>query len=134
MSLTLVVPSAAPPTLNVLLYGPEGSGKTFGACSAPGPILVANGDGTGALADARAHFGDEKIREVTVDGPRALDEIELHLLAGGDGERSVVLDSLPSIYVALIDFYAAGGRPSLPNYGDARCAWTASVAFCATFR
>jgi hypothetical protein len=43
--LDFVQPSAVAPTMNILLYGPGGTGKTVNACSAPGPILVGNAEG-----------------------------------------------------------------------------------------
>lgn len=118
MPLTFVEPTGSK-TLNVVLYGPEGSGKTWGALSAPPPILYLNAEGRGAVEDARQHHGADNIREAVVDSPRVLDDAELYLRDGGDGVKSVVLDSLSSVYQALVDHFSGGGKPSLPNYGDA---------------
>ncbi len=119
MPLTFVEPTSSPPTLNIVLYGPEGSGKTWGSLSAPGPILYLNAEGRNGVDDAREHYGAAHIHEVTIDSPQVLDEAELYLRGGGEGEQTVVIDSLSSAYRALVDHFSGGGKPSLPNYGDA---------------
>lgn len=118
MSLTFVEPETTPQTVNVLLYGPPGTGKTVAACSAPGPILAINAEGTGAFRFARKLFGDEKIREVRFEGGRTLDEAYQHLRSGDGGERTVVLDTIGEVYEALVADYAGNGRPQLQHYGD----------------
>lgn len=113
-----IEPSKAPPTLNILLYGPGGTGKTVNACSSPGPILAANAEGEGALRFARGLHGNDKIREIDVTGANVLDEIYVYLKEGKGGEKTLILDSLGEIYQRLIDELAGTGRASLQNYGD----------------
>lgn len=106
----------APPTLNLCLYGPGGTGKTVAACSAPGPVVVANAEGPGALRFAREKYG-EKIREVEVTGAETLDEIYLYLKEGSGKEKTVVIDTVGEVYGAMLANFG-GARPSLQNYGD----------------
>jgi len=106
----------APPTLNLCLYGPGGTGKTVAACSAPGPVVVANAEGPGALRFAREMYGD-KIREVEVTGAETLDEIYLYLKEGKGKEKTVVIDTVGEVYGAMLANFG-GARPSLQNYGD----------------
>lgn len=116
MSLTFVEPTTAPPTLNICLYGPGGTGKTVGACSALGPILVANAEGPGALRYSREKYGD-KIREVEITGAETLDELYLYLREGKGKEKTVVIDTVGEVYGAMLANYG-GARPTLQNYGD----------------
>lgn len=115
--LTFVEPSAAAPTVNILLYGPGGTGKTVNACSAPGPILVANAEGESALRFARGLWGDEKIHEKPVSVAKDLDDIFLHVREGCE-EKTLLVDSVGEIYQRLVEELAGGGRASLQNYGD----------------
>lgn len=116
MSLTFVDPKASGQTMNVLLYGPPGSGKTVGACSAPSPVLVVNAEGPGALYYARKLHG-KAIREVRFEGADTLNDAFLYLRDGGGDERSVVIDTIGEAHRTLLEGYG-GERPSLQNYGD----------------
>lgn len=126
MTLTFVEPSATEPTLNFLLYGGPGNGKTTGACSAPGPILVVNSEPGNPLRYAREVYGDDKIHEAKVEGRGTLEDVFFHLREGAD-EKTVVVDSLGELYATVLREIAGGGKPTLPNYGDAT---TAVERFC----
>lgn len=117
MSLTFVQPSATEPTQNILLYGPPGTGKTIGATSAPGPVLVLNGEGPGGVRRAREIHGADKIREVKVTGKPVLDEAYLYLLERNGGEKTVVIDTVGEVYRILLE-EIGGDRPTLQNWGD----------------
>lgn len=125
MSLSFVDPAERPAQLNALLYGGVGIGKSTGACSAPGPVLVVEAEPGNPLDFARRKFGNDHIRQVDMTGGEVLDEVGLYLREGGDGARTVVLDSLGEIYRVLVEELAADGhpnlrgKPSLDNYGDA---------------
>lgn len=116
MPLEFVQPSATEPTLNFLLYGPAGTGKSTGAASAPGPILYGNAEGPNALRFARRTFGDEKFHEFPVKGKADLDAIYLHCRDGCE-ERTVVLDSIGEVYEKLIH-ELGGDHPTIQQWGD----------------
>lgn len=116
-TLTFVKPTPAGTTMNVLVYGPPGTGKTVGACSAPGPILVLNAEGPGALRKAREVHGDRDIREVAVTGKKILDDAYLYLRDREGAEKTVVVDTVGEVYRVLLE-EMGGERPSLQNYGD----------------
>lgn len=115
--LDFVQPSAVAPTMNILLYGPGGTGKTVNACSAPGPILVGNAEGESALRFARGKWGDEKIHEKAITCAKDLDDIFVHVRDGCE-EQTLVIDSVGEIYQRLVEELAGSGRASLQNYGD----------------
>jgi hypothetical protein len=117
MSLTFVEPSAVAPTLNILLYGPGGTGKTVNACSAPGPVLVGNAEGESALRFARGKWGDDKIHEKAISCAKDLDDIFVHVREGCE-EKTLVIDSVGEVYQRLVEELAGSGRASLQNYGD----------------
>lgn len=119
MSLTFIEPSARPKTLNVVLFGPAGQGKTTGALSAPGPIVFGNAEGENGARYARRAFPDKTIREFVITGRKDLDDLELYLADGADGGKTVVLDSVGEIYAILVREYAKGGTPQIQHYGDA---------------
>jgi hypothetical protein len=115
--LDFVQPSAVAPTLNILLYGPGGTGKTVNACSAPGPILVGNAEGESALRFARGKWGDDKIHEKAITSAKDLDDIFVHVREGCE-EKTLVIDSVGEVYQRLVEELAGSGRASLQNYGD----------------
>lgn len=120
--MTLTFEQSRPKTeLSVLLYGPEGCGKTVAAASAPGPILYLNADSPSALRFARRKFADTEIREVKITGRQSLDAAYLYLADGGDGTRTVVLDSMGRIYDVVLQSISKDDRhPTLPEHGDAQ--------------
>lgn len=118
MPLEFVKPKASAPTLNIIAYGREGVGKTTGALSAPGPVLYLNAEGENAAKFARRKYGDDKIRELTVTGKATLDAAYLYLRDGGEGEETIVLDTISSVFQVILDDFSGGGKPTLPNYGD----------------
>lgn len=115
--LDFVQPSAVAPTLNILLYGPGGTGKTVNACSAPGPVLVGNAEGESALRFARGKWGDDKIHEKAITCAKDLDDIFVHVREGCE-EKTLVIDSVGEVYQRLVEELAGSGRASLQNYGD----------------
>lgn len=115
--LDFVQPSAVAPTLNILLYGPGGTGKTVNACSAPGPVLVGNAEGESALRFARGKWGDDKIHEKAIVTAKDLDDIYMHIREGCE-EKTLVIDSVGEVYQRLVEELAGSGRASLQNYGD----------------
>ena len=76
MALELFSTEKLPSTVNVLLYGPAGAGKSTAAASAPGPVMFINLEGPNALHYARksAREAGTEVLEVRVDwgdDPRA---------------------------------------------------------------
>jgi hypothetical protein len=130
MTLKLVEPGAAPLTFNILEYGKPGTGKTVGALSAPGPILLVNAEGENAARFGRQKHAGTKINEVEVTGAAVLDEVLLHL-RDKPTEKTVVVDSIGEIFIVLLTEIANGGKPSLPNYGDVT---TKIERFCRALR
>jgi hypothetical protein len=101
--------------VNVCLYGPPGSGKTVAACSAPGPLLVLNAEGSSGLRFARRHVGADKIHEVEFKGQATLDSVRHHLQSNL-GEQTLVVDSVGEVYAGLLR-ELGGLVPSLQQYG-----------------
>lgn len=118
MSLTFTKPDLESATWNVMLYGPGGNGKTVGACSAPGPILLVNADGPDGSRKTHAIYGD-KIREVPFEGPQTLDEVYLYL-QGDEGKeiKTLVLDPLGEIYQKIFEQLGGERKDVLKNHGD----------------
>lgn len=106
--------------LGILLFGPEGEGKTTAAASAPGPILYANADRPGGLRFARRHFPKTEFLEIPVDGKAVLETLYVELKSGTwDGIETVILDSLGRLYdVVLASMAKDDKHPTLPERGD----------------
>lgn len=130
MALEFVDPDEHPTTLNCILYGAPGVGKTTGALSAPGPLLYVNAEGpNAAMFGRRFHVGSE-IREVSVESGETLNEVLLYLRDDHNIE-TVVVDSIGAIFQAVLDGYTGGGKPTLPQYGDTT---TEIERFCRALR
>lgn len=87
-----------PPTQlhpNILLYGGPKTGKTLGACSAPGPVALINADLPNATWHVHRRYG-EKIMEVEVEGLQSLIDVILNL-------RQQVADGLPIVSTVVLD-------------------------------
>ena len=130
MGLRFVDPTKNPASLNVMLYGAPGGGKTTGALSAPGPVLYLNAEGSNAAMFARRFHVGTEIREVEVADGGALNEALLYLREG-NGIQTVVVDSIGAIFQAVLEGYTGGGKPTLPQYGDTT---TAIERFCRALR
>lgn len=134
--LSFVNPAEIPPRFKVVLYGTPGTGKTIGACSAPGPILYLNFDRSHAASKARAIHGADKIRElacppVTKDDrtPAAdlLTDAYMYLRDSEDGADvvTVVLDTVGGAYDKILKELSrantgkSAGLVTLENYGEA---------------
>jgi hypothetical protein len=106
------------PKRNVLLYGPPKTGKTAGATSAPGPVLLLNADLPNATwyAHSRASKGHE-IREVEYEGFKTLTEIGQGLVKGTLDAETIVIDPINELYRRLLEeFSNRAVSPSLPTY------------------
>lgn len=118
MTLTFTTPEETSEFWNVLLYGPGGNGKTVGACSAPGPVVLVNADGPDASRKAHAIYGD-KIREVVFEGAKTLDDVYIYVTSDeGKDVKTVVLDPLGEIYQKLFEEMGGERKDMLKNHGD----------------
>jgi hypothetical protein len=99
--LVFVQPASEVP-LNVCLYGPTGAGKSVGACSAPGPVLVLNSDRESALRFARKRFGEDKLHEVPYRNSETLQAITQYVKSGDSDEKTIVIDTFGEIYEQLV--------------------------------
>lgn len=125
-SLVFVDEPAAPEHLNIMLYGPPGSGKSTAAASAPGPILWINADGPNALAYARktARKTNKAIFEVRVkpgqDVRQTLRDVLEHIKDHRAPEvQTVVIDPVGRVREALIaQIVQQSAKNSLQQYGE----------------
>lgn len=112
-------PEASQDAWNIVLYGPTGNGKTVGACSAPGPLLLVNAEGPDRSRKAHGLYGD-KIKEIKFDKTNAAQVLEQVYFSAKAGEfKTYVFDTAGEIYQAELDQRSASGKISLPMRGDA---------------
>lgn len=117
--LTFEKPELTQDVWNICLYGPTGNGKTIGACSAPGPLLLVNAEGADRSRKAHGLYGD-KVKEIKLDKTNAAKVLEQVFLSAQKGEfKTYVFDTAGEIYQALLDEASNSGKISLPMRGDA---------------
>jgi hypothetical protein len=116
-----VTPEPAWRTLNALIYGGAGSGKSTGASTAPGPILYLNLDGPNAIRFARTKVGDDRFREVLVSTKGEMDDAIRYLMREDADERTVVIDPVGELYRILVEHFAGGPgkKPEIQHFGEA---------------
>lgn len=117
MGLEFVKETGPDTTFNVVLYGPAGTGKTVGATSAPGPVLVVNAEGPGAMRKARELHGAENVHEVEFQGRQTLEAVYHHLKDGKAPEKSLVIDTMGEVYRVLLE-EIGGQNPRIQDYGE----------------
>lgn len=116
----------APEHINVLLYGPPGSGKSTAAATAPGPILWVNAEGPNALAYARKTAAERgtQILEVRLergqDIRQTLHDVLAHVRSGADPvPQTVVVDTIGKVREGLIkQLVSPGAKNSLQQFGE----------------
>ncbi len=114
----------------VVLFGQSGAGKSVGAVTAPGPILVLTADRPGAYRFARTRHPKGHIREARVEGRRTLEQAYEHLKRGGGGEQTVVVDPVGNVYDLLLK-ELGGARPQIQHHGQVQ---TAMIDFVRALR
>jgi hypothetical protein len=102
-SITFVDPDEAAGRFRVVLWAAPGEGKSVGAASAPGPILVISGDRPGAYRFARRHHNDKDIREVRFVDSQTLADAYTYLKGDGQDVRTVIVDPFGPIYDKLAE-------------------------------
>jgi len=127
LALDLFSTEQLPSTVNILLYGPAGAGKSTAAASAPGPVMFINLEGPNALHFARksARDADTEVLEVRVDwgeDPRAYFR-ESFVAAKERGVNTIVIDTLGKLRDGIA-FNIGGESPSLPQWGQVGKAMT----------
>lgn len=112
------------PKQNLLLYGDSKVGKTTGACSAPGPVLLINADLPHAPWYARTVHPE--VQELAwgegysgnSPGLAMLLDVEQKAYDGTLGFETVILDPVGEAYLRLLGELSNDAiSPSLPTYG-----------------
>lgn len=116
------------PTMNVLLYGQEKTGKTIGACTAPKGVMLLNCDVGNASRQAHLRNPDGSVMEPEVApykrGTQPVMDlmIEITHVAYQDNQdfiKTVVVDPVGELYRRLLEEVADRAiRPTLNQYGD----------------
>jgi len=108
------------PYANVLLYGQPKTGKTAGACSAPGSVLLLNADLPNATHYAHAQDHEGRVKEVRVEGKATLQEIMAAAYPkSGPGWDTVVIDPVGELHRRLLEEASnMAVRPTMNQYGD----------------
>jgi AAA domain len=117
--LQFVDPEAADDTFRLVLWGPPGEGKSVGAASAPGPIVVLSADRPGAYRTPRRLHRDTVLMETRYESSRSFVELFRFLRDHPTGKeaRTVVLDPFTGIYDKLVE--------ELPKRSDGEPNWQA---------
>lgn len=103
---------------NVLLYGPEKTGKSGGAASAPKPLMYLNADRRNALKYALAKQPD--ITPFRFTGLQTLTDATNEVKQNPGKWRTVVLDPVSGVYRTIVEELSRRAlRPQLQLYGDA---------------
>jgi hypothetical protein len=108
---------------NVLLYGPPKSGKTTGACSAPGGVMLVNADLPNATRHAHRLDTEGRIMEVALKGMGTLLDVHQAIHGQGQGDArmidAVVIDPIGELHRRLLEEESKRAiRPTLNQYGD----------------
>jgi phage nucleotide-binding protein len=104
--------------VNVLLYGGPKTGKTVGACTAPGPILLVNADRPNASRYAHAH-AEAEIKEVKIHGLQTLIDVVNEVNENPGKYKSVVVDPVGELHRQVLEGMSGRAiRPKLNDYGD----------------
>lgn len=127
MTLLFEEPKTAPETINALLYGETGAGKSTAAATAPGPILWINAEGPGAIAYPRkiaAARGTQIFEARVIRGvsPRSmLKQVIEHVRDDKEDPKvqTVVVDTVAKVRDALIrDMVVPGAKNTIQQFGE----------------
>lgn len=100
----------------VLLYGQAKAGKSVGAATAPGPLMVLSADRPGAYRFARTRHPRGHIREVRVEGKNSLDRSYMYLRKNPADFQTVIVDPVGNVYDVLLK-ELGGARPQIQHHG-----------------
>lgn len=100
--LLFVDPNETDSRFRVVLWAAPGEGKSVGAASAPGPLLVISADRPGAYRYARKHHKGKTILEVRYEGADTLSEVYRYLRDTGE-VKTVIIDPFQHVYDKIVD-------------------------------